>query len=85
LEKLENLTKEDDMGIANFSDLLLYNRNRNWVSKLSDLMVSNSLVVAVGAGHLPGDKGVINLLRKAGYKVEPVNNEMIKKAKTKEL
>jgi uncharacterized protein len=42
-------------------------------------MAKQSLVIAVGAGHLPGDKGVINLLRKAGYKVEPVRNEMIRK------
>jgi len=85
LDKLETLTKDDDMGISNFSDLLLYNRNKNWVTKLGDLLVNNSLVIAVGAGHLPGDKGVINLLRKAGYKVEPVANEMIKKPKEKQL
>jgi hypothetical protein len=47
-------------------------------------MPGKSLVIAVGAGHLPGEKGVINLLRKAGYKVEPVKNNMIKK-KTKEI
>jgi uncharacterized protein YbaP (TraB family) len=47
-------------------------------------MINNSLVVAVGAGHLPGKKGVLNLLREAGYKVEPVKNEMTKK-KTKEI
>jgi uncharacterized protein YbaP (TraB family) len=29
----------------------------------------------VGAGHLPGDKGVISLLRKAGYTVTPVENK----------
>ena len=47
-------------------------------------MNDKSLVVAVGAGHLPGEKGLINLLKKAGYKVEPVKNEMIRK-KTKEI
>jgi uncharacterized protein YbaP (TraB family) len=47
-------------------------------------MPENSLVVAVGAGHLPGKKGVLNLLRQAGYTVEPVKNEMIKK-KTKQI
>lgn len=78
LEKLETLTKDEDVGMMNFTDLLLYNRNRNWVTKLSSLMTGNSLVVAVGAGHLPGEKGVINLLRKAGYTVEPVSNKMIK-------
>src|SRR4030095_1929586 len=72
LSKLEELTKTTDMGIANFTDLLLYNSNKNWVEKLKTILPGNSVVVAVGAGHLPGDKGVINLLRKAGYTVKPV-------------
>jgi uncharacterized protein YbaP (TraB family) len=76
LQKLEELSNKNDIGIANFTDLLLYNRNRNWVIKLKSLMAAKPLVIAVGAGHLPGDKGVINLLRKAGYKVKPVKNSM---------
>ncbi len=79
LDKLEEYTKQEDMGVANFTDLLLYQRNENWVEKLKALMASKSLVVAVGAGHLPGDRGVINLLKKAGYKVDPVKNEMVKR------
>lgn len=84
LSVMEEMTKKADMGIENFTDLLLYNRNRNWAEKLKILMNDKSLVVAVGAGHLPGEKGLINLLKKAGYKVEPVKNEMIK-GKTKEI
>lgn len=84
LDKMEELTKNEDMGIKNFADMLLYNRNANWAKKLDGLLAGKSLVVAVGAGHLPGDRGVINMLRKAGYKVEPVANNMIRK-KTKEI
>ena len=80
LEKLNEMTMKDE-SVSQYADLLLYNRNSNWVIKLQDLMKERSLVVAVGAGHLPGDKGVINLLRKAGYKVEPVKNNMIRKGK----
>jgi uncharacterized protein YbaP (TraB family) len=79
LEKLEELTTKDDMGIQNFTDVLLYDRNKNWTEKMQSMMVKSSVVVAVGAGHLPGQKGVISLLRKAGYKVDPVKNDMIKK------
>lgn len=78
INKMDELTKEDPT-IGEFTDILLYDRNANWAKKLQDLMQNNSLVVAVGAGHLPGKKGVLNLLREAGYKVEPVKNEMIKK------
>ncbi|MDQ3277851.1 MAG: TraB/GumN family protein [Bacteroidota bacterium] len=79
LEMLEEITMKEDMGIQNFTELLLYSRNSNWAKKLQTLMKERALVVAVGAGHLPGKRGVINLLRQAGYKVEPVKNEMIRK------
>ena len=76
LSKLEELTKTTDMGMANFTDILLYNRNKNWVEKLKAILPNKSVVIAVGAGHLPGEKGVINLLRKAGYIVKPVPNKI---------
>jgi len=82
LKKLEDLMLDSDAGMSSFSDILLYRRNANWVVKLKTLMTEKSLLVAVGAGHLPGDKGVINLLRKAGYKVTPVENKRIR---TKEI
>ena len=75
LKKLEKLMVETDAGLAGFTDILLYQRNRNWVNKLKDLMPRKSLVVAVGAGHLPGEKGLISLLRKAGFTVTPVKNK----------
>lgn len=83
LKKMYDLTLSDS-SIDQYADLLLNDRNRNWVEQLDTLMKNGSLVIAVGAGHLPGDQGVIKLLRKAGYKVEPVRNDMIKKM-TKEI
>ena len=78
LEKLEALINKEEFGVNNFTDLLLYNRNINWVRSMQKIFASNSVVIAVGAGHLPGEKGVINLLRKEGYSVEPIENKMIK-------
>jgi uncharacterized protein YbaP (TraB family) len=78
LSKLEEFTKSTDMGISGFTDILLYNRNRNWVEKLKDILPGKSVLVAVGAGHLPGENGVINLLRKAGFTVKPVPNKIRK-------
>ncbi len=78
LNKMAELTNKEVMGFGNFTDVLLYNRNKNWVAKLTGLVNNQSLVIAVGAGHLPGEKGVINLLRLAGYKVEPIENKMNK-------
>ena len=76
LKKLEELMMKSEIGINAYTDILLYNRNQNWVKKLKTLMPKQSLVVAVGAGHLPGEKGVINLLRKEGYTVTPVPNKI---------
>jgi uncharacterized protein len=78
LKMLEELTEKEDAGVEKFTEIMLYRRNEDWAHKLSIIMPSGPIVVAVGAGHLPGERGVINLLRKAGYKVEPVENKMIK-------
>ncbi len=52
-------------------DALLYNRNRNWIKQMPGIMSVPTLFV-VGAGHLGGEKGVLSLLKKAGYQVEGV-------------
>jgi hypothetical protein len=82
LKKLEELMVKSDIGMSSYTDVLLYNRNRNWVKKLKTILPGKSLVIAVGAGHLPGDQGVIQLLRKEGYTVTPVIN---KSGKTKSI
>jgi uncharacterized protein YbaP (TraB family) len=76
LKKLEEMLMKSDPSISNYTDVLLYNRNRNWVDKLKELLPEKSLLVAVGAGHLPGKEGCINLLREQGYKVTPVKNKV---------
>jgi uncharacterized protein YbaP (TraB family) len=53
---------------------LLEARNTNWAVKMPNIMKSQSTFFAVGAAHLLGDDGLINLLRKAGYSVKPVLN-----------
>ncbi len=82
LQRLEEITLKTDIGLSSFTDILLFNRNQKWVEKLDDLLPGHSMLVAVGAGHLPGKKGVINLLREAGYTVTPVQNKMLR---TKEI
>ena len=75
LDSLKNIISKSEFGSDQYSDLLLNNRNKNWVSQLKKIMQNESVFVAVGAGHLVGDSGVINLLRKEGYKVEPLENK----------
>lgn len=51
---------------------LIYDRNADWVAKMPCIMSSKATFFAVGAAHLPGDKGVLQLLRNAGYTVEGI-------------
>ena len=48
------------------------NRNKNWVQQLKTIMPEKSVFVVVGSGHLPGNDGVIDLLKREGYTVEPM-------------
>jgi uncharacterized protein YbaP (TraB family) len=53
-------------------DALNKNRNNAWMEKLPQIMKEKSSFIAVGALHLAGEEGLLNLLEKSGYKVEPV-------------
>lgn len=53
-------------------DALIYNRNADWARKMPAIMAEKPTLFVVGAGHLPGEKGVLTLLKNAGYTVESV-------------
>ena len=53
-------------------DAIVKVRNLNWEKQMKDLLPKQTTLFVVGAGHLPGEYGMINLLREAGYKVKPV-------------
>jgi len=72
IEKLGDFVSTDEGGLGDYEDILIYHRNNNWVQKLRTVMPGKSLTIAVGAGHLAGEKGIIKLLRKEGYTVRPI-------------
>jgi len=74
LERLDSLSRKSDAGMNSYMDILLYGRNRKWASYLTTVLPGKSLLIAVGAAHLPGENGVIDLLRKQGYTLTPVKN-----------
>ena len=69
----QDVTDEKVMD-ANAKKWMLDVRNANWIKKMPELMKAESVFFAVGSGHLAGDMGLINLLRKEGYIVKPVMN-----------
>ncbi len=75
LDSMQNMVGASEFGSDKFEDILLKDRNKKWVKELSEIMKNESVFVAVGAGHLSGDNGLINLLKKDGYIVSPLVNK----------
>ncbi len=77
LQKIEAMVamvgESTEEGSGSYEDVLLNNRNRNWIPVMAKKMKKGAVFFAVGAGHLAGDQGVIRLLRKEGYEVTPVS------------
>ena len=74
LAKIEEVMTNPEIGgdDAEAMDALIYDRNRDWAEKLDKMIPERAALVCVGAGHLPGDQGLLQLLRNRGYTVEPM-------------
>lgn len=72
LNTLFALIEESEKDMPGFTELFLNIRNRNWIPVIESLVKEKSAFIAVGAAHLPGEEGVINLLIKQGYNVKPL-------------
>ncbi len=70
LLKLSNQNTEDEEMEALFEKLLITNRNKVMVDRLIPYIQEEKTFIAVGAAHLGGKHGVIQLLRNLGYTVE---------------
>jgi uncharacterized protein YbaP (TraB family) len=57
---------------SNYKDKILIRRNHKMALRMDSLAHIRSIVFAVGAAHLPGEDGLIHLLRERGFKVDPV-------------
>jgi len=51
---------------------LLTDRNKLMAFRIETMLLRKPTFAAIGSAHLPGDKGVLELLRKKGYKVRAV-------------
>lgn len=71
LQALLALTEAEDEDPM-FLEMLLNERNANWIKKLPAIIAEQPTFIAVGALHLPGEKGVLKGLENAGYTVTPL-------------
>lgn len=72
IEALYGMLTSEEEDLGGYEDLLVTNRNKNWIDVMRPLMKKTSVFFAVGAGHLGGEYGVIRLLQREGYTVTPV-------------
>ncbi len=73
IEAMLKFTEESDNKLTSeFEEELLIKRNQNWISRIQKIAGDKPTFFGVGAAHLGGENGVITLLKKAGFTVEPI-------------
>lgn len=72
INAMVNMISEEGSEVIGYEDKLLNERNKNWIAQIIQACKTEPTFFAVGAGHLAGPEGVINLLRKQGMQVTPV-------------
>jgi uncharacterized protein len=61
-------------GNAEFQEMLINRRNAAMAANAEPYLAKGNAFIAVGAMHLPGKDGLVELFRQAGYRVEPVRD-----------
>jgi uncharacterized protein YbaP (TraB family) len=72
LQNLYELTMKSEFGMDGQDEVMLFKRNQNWINRIDKIVHEKPTFIAVGAAHLGGERGVIALLRKQGFKVRAV-------------
>lgn len=78
LSMLDSLTQMSDS--KNMIKFLLEDRNVFFVNTMDSVLKQKTIFAGVGAAHLAGKNGVIEMLRRKGYTLEPVMPKISKKA-----
>ncbi|MCC6818826.1 MAG: TraB/GumN family protein [Bacteroidia bacterium] len=77
IDSIDRLTESE-----HYLEYMLYKRNANMVRRMDSIMrQGNTLFTGVGCSHLPGTKGVLQMLIDMGYQVRPVQSIALEKSK----
>ena len=58
--------------LKEFEQILLIGRNEKWIPRIEKMINEKSCFIAVGALHLEGEKGLVAMLKSAGYTLTPI-------------
>ena len=64
---------DDPVGYAAFEEAMVTSRNKVMAEHAAPILARGNAFVAVGALHLPGSQGLVELFRQAGYTVTAVD------------
>tara|TARA_Y100000589_G_scaffold273299_2_gene266686 strand:+ start:14005 stop:17661 length:3657 start_codon:yes stop_codon:yes gene_type:complete len=83
IDSITKMTSKSDMYLHYF----LHERNKIMAKGIDTLAKDKSIFIGIGAAHLPGEKGVINLLKEKGYTLRPIvrNKSVLAKKKKNDI
>lgn len=73
INAMVSMISDEESGYAEYEDILLVKRNKAWIPQMLDHAKAQPTFFAVGAGHLAGKNGVLNLLKKEGVTLTPLS------------
>lgn len=71
---LEFSLKSEGGTTSDVQDVMIDQRNKNWANQFPNITKDKQILIAVGAGHLGGEKGLLNLLKEKGYTIRAIQN-----------
>lgn len=71
-QDISALTDAFDSEDPEWRDKLVNKRNTSWIPGLVKFIKEKPCFIAVGAGHLGGENGLIQMIKKQGYTIEPI-------------
>ncbi|MFN6944749.1 MAG: TraB/GumN family protein, partial [Cytophagaceae bacterium] len=84
-EDLEDAYRRGDLNLIDsisrgsetklYREYMLFKRNAIMVERMDSILKHHSLFAGVGAAHLPGEMGMLNMLREKGYTVRVIKND----------
>lgn len=77
IQALYSLVSTDSSELFDTKEMVLDFSNKSWIPKFKTYAKDKSVFFAVGAGHLAGEAGLISLLRKEGYQLDPLFSEAV--------
>ena len=72
INKMYEMTSSEFGELQKYAHIMLDDRNMRWIPIMEKMMMKEANFFAVGAGHLAGRKGVLQLLHEQGYTIEPI-------------